>query len=246
MAPGLTLNDMLAPQNSHRATRLPASHSGAAGQGGAHAGLCHPGFCETSCGVPASSRKFPKREKVPTGIGLALQPWLAGVQTLSRLGVSKTLAIGSRVRGYTLLVKHGIPSGLRLTGHETGVKPCLTSPCLSPSPWHQALPAPPGASTAALLLRAWGMMPLLQLFFCGLILSPQSLGNEQWSRVGQRQKGSSLSGPSSVSAPASPWEQGNVSLVTAWLQQATQLIITPWGWSPARVLACTSQLLVAN
>lgn len=127
-----------------------------------------------------------------------------GVQMLGGLGAYRISAIGSRTRGQALLMEHSIPSGLGLTGHEAGVKPCPTSACHSPPPQHQDLPAPPGASAVALLLRAWKIMPLLQLSsFCGHNLSPRSLGNEQWSRA---------KGPSSASAPASPWEQADVSL----------------------------------
>lgn len=114
-----------------------------------------------------------------------LQAEAVAVQILGGLGSRRTLAIGSSMRVQALLVEYGMLSGLGLTGHETGIKPCPVSPGHSPPLRHQGPPAPPRAFAVAQLLRAQRMVPLLPLpSFCGHSLSPQSLSNEQWTRTG--------------------------------------------------------------
>lgn len=73
-------------------------------------GCVTPGFVKLACRAPASSQQFPEREKLPAGIGLALQLWLTGVQIPSSLGAHRTSAVGSRARGQSLLEESGIPS----------------------------------------------------------------------------------------------------------------------------------------
>lgn len=96
MALGLTLNDMLAPQNGHRAPVLPASHSSSVEQGGRCSWLCHPEFCGAPLWGPACHQQLPERGKLPPDIRLALPLWLTGDQILSSLGAVRSSAMGNR------------------------------------------------------------------------------------------------------------------------------------------------------
>lgn len=127
MAPGLTLNDTLAPQNGRRALRLPASLPWA------HAPGCITlPFVQGACGGPASSQQFPESEKLPAGVRLALQMWLTGVQILSGWEARRNSALDDRAKGQAFICRASSLSWL--TGHEAGGKPCPASSCCSPPP----------------------------------------------------------------------------------------------------------------
>lgn len=96
MALRLTLNDMLAPQNSHRAAVLLESHSWSVDQGGGHVQLCHPELCEGPLWGPASHQQLPERGRLPADIRLALPLWLTGDQIPHSWGAVRPSAMGSR------------------------------------------------------------------------------------------------------------------------------------------------------
>lgn len=88
-----------------------------------------------ACGDPASSQQFPKSEKLPAGVRLALQMWLTGVQILSGWEACRNSALDNRAKGQAFICQASSFSWL--TGHEAGGKPCPASSwcCPPPSQW---------------------------------------------------------------------------------------------------------------
>lgn len=173
MAPELTLNDMLVPQNIHRAPRLPASHSWAAG---AHPGCITPGFVT----VPQEKNC------------LQVSGWLRSC------GWPESRSLTAQ--------EHAGPQPLVAGRGDRRYQWSVTSFCHSPPFVGTASP-----HIVKSRVRATRQLPFWsQLYFCTSL------------------------------PPGADW---CLSLVPAWLQQATQLMRPSSGWYPARVLPVISQLL---
>lgn len=194
MALGLTLNDTLAPWNGHRAPKLPASHSQAAGQGGAHARLCHPGFYETCLRGPCLQPAVPQERKT------AHRHWVGFAAVADRSPDPQQL--GSTQGPQTLVVGWG-----DRRYWWSMAPPLLMRACHNNSSAFVGQPV-------LMILGEWAMVEnrdratrqlLFWSQFCFCI--SLSLGTD-WC----------------------------LSLVTTWLQQATQLMRPSSGWPPVSVL----------
>lgn len=116
-----------------------------------------------ACGGPASSQQFPESEKLPAGVGLALQMWLTGVQILSGWEACRNSAFDDRAKGQAFICQAWHPRSCGLQDMRLGANPA--QPALAVPHHHRSgIPLCPGSSSTAALLLLWAQpVPMIHV-----------------------------------------------------------------------------------